>query len=351
MNDVNVVDRAYSSQIIEITGIPDSTSDSVAAIFRSRLDKATRDFVAHQRLGELNVNVRHGSPPPHSVRKADISEAEREKSKSVVPEYLSRDPLYTREFLVVSTEVREQLESAMQIIALQPLLFETWGLNEIEPYPKSALNFHGPPGTGKTLAAHAVAAATARKIICASYADIESMYHGEGPKNVTALFKAAEASNAVLFIDEADSLLSKRLTNVTQGSEQAINSMRSQLLICLDNFKGIVVFATNLVSNYDPAFDTRVRHIHFPAPDRETRVLLWKRHLPGRLPLGEICLESLADGSEGMVGREIKMAVIDAAVAAARAGRRQVSQGDFIAAIEATKQARENKGMHGTLSA
>jgi ATP-dependent 26S proteasome regulatory subunit len=349
---MNVLDpRAHTLQTIEITGIPHSASDSVAAVFRSRLDTATRDFLADQRLGELNVTVRHGSPSPHIIRKADGDRGERDKSQSVAPKYICREPLYTKEFMVVSSEVREQLESAMQIIELQPLLFETWGLSEIEPCPKSALNFHGPPGTGKTLAAHAVAAATARKIICASYADIESMYHGEGPKNVAELFKAAEASNAVLFIDEADSLLSKRLTNVTQGSEQAINSMRSQLLICLDNFKGIVVFATNLVSNYDPAFDTRVRHIHFPAPDRETRALLWKRHLPDRLPRGEVCVESLADCSEGMVGREIKMAVIDAAVAAARAGQSQVSQEHFIAAIETIKQAREKKGTQKPLSA
>jgi SpoVK/Ycf46/Vps4 family AAA+-type ATPase len=92
------------------------------------------------------------------------------------------------------------------------------------------------------------------KIIEASYAHIKSMYHGEGPKNVEALFYAAQAQNAILFIDEADSLLSRRLTNVNQGSEQAINSMRSQLLICLERFKGVVIFATNLVQNYDPAF-------------------------------------------------------------------------------------------------
>ncbi|MBR8840228.1 MAG: AAA family ATPase [Stigonema ocellatum SAG 48.90 = DSM 106950] len=53
--------------------------------------------------------------------------------------------------------------------------------------------------------------------------------------------------NAVLFIDEADSLLSKRLLHVTQGSEQAINSIRSQLFICLEQYQGIVIFATNLV--------------------------------------------------------------------------------------------------------
>ncbi len=65
------------------------------------------------------------------------------------------------------------------------------------------------------------------------------------------------------FFDEADSLLSKRLTSVSQGSEQAINSMRSQLLICLEEFRGIVIFATNLVINYDQAFLTRLISVEF----------------------------------------------------------------------------------------
>ncbi len=97
--------------------------------------------------------------------------------------------------------------------------------------------------------------------------------------------KGKERDNAILFIDEADSLLSRRLTNVTQGSEQAINSMRSQLLICLERFRGVVIFATNLVENYDKAFETRVRHVHFLLPDEQGRRDIWRRHLPARLPL------------------------------------------------------------------
>lgn len=337
--------QAPNVKSIEISGVPEGIPESKAAIFRSRLDRVVREFVSEQGLTELSVNLRIGVPDEASrqIALGSGNKVEREEPQLSKPKYISQEPLYTREFLIVSDEVRERLESAIQILELKPLLFETWGLREIEPSPRSALNFHGPPGTGKTLAAHAIAAATKRRIICASYADIESMYHGEGPKNVADLFRAAESSNAVLFIDEADSLLSKRLTNVTQGSEQAINSMRSQLLICLDNFKGLVVFATNLVSNYDQAFDTRVKHVHFPAPDKATRLLLWKKHLPEKLPVEDLSLEELADSSEGMVGRDIKMAVIDAAVSAARAQKGQICQMDFLAAIEAIGSARQQK--------
>lgn len=81
-----------------------------------------------------------------------------------------------------------------------------------------------------------MADAMGKKIILASYAEIESKYHGDGPKNVKKLFQIASESNAVFFIDEADSLLSKRFINLTQGSEQAINLCVASYLSRLSNF-------------------------------------------------------------------------------------------------------------------
>src|SRR5258708_21599866 len=165
--------------------------------------------------------------------------------------------------------VRECLICGGEVMRVEHKGFDEWGLRTIQPFPHSALNFHGPPGTGKTLAAHTIAHTLKRSILVASYAEIESKFHGEGPKNVKAIFHSAERDHAILFIDEANSLLSKRLTEVTQGSEQAINSMRSQLFICLQEFRGVVIFATNLVENYDKAFETRVRYLHFPLPNEQ----------------------------------------------------------------------------------
>ncbi len=166
------------------------------------------------------------------------------------------------------------------------------------------------------------------------------MYHGEGPKNVEAIFQAAERDNALLFIDEADSLLSKRLTNVTQGSEQAINSMRSQLLICLERFRGVVIFSTNLVENYDKAFETRVRHVNFPMPDEACRREIWKRHLPSQMPLAtDVTLERLA-GVDDVCGRDIKNAVIDAAMRVARKGKDCVEISNLLDSINRIKAAR-----------
>lgn len=143
-----------------------------------------------------------------------------------------------------------------------------------------------------------------------------------------------------MFLDESDSLLSKRLTNTSEPTAQSINSMRSQLLICLEQFKGIVIFATNLVVNYDKAFLSRLINIEFTKPDKEARESIWNQHLRGkglRIPLSDdvdIC--ELAEKYE-FCGREIKNSVKYACVIAAIAGQETVTQANLIKAAEKTK--------------
>lgn len=159
-------------------------------------------------------------------------------------------------------------------------------------------------------------------------------------KNVEALFHSANKDNALLFIDEADSLLSKRLVNVTQGSEQAINSMRSQLLISLEKFNGIVIFATNLVKNYDKAFETRVRNIFFPLPDQECRKKIWEIHLPKSLPLSPYISPSALAEIDEICGRDIKNAIIEAALKVANLNRSMIELDDLTEAVTNIKNSR-----------
>lgn len=257
--------------------------------------------------------------------------------------YIPVDPLYTFDRVILPNDIREKIAEAAGILQCENKVFKEWGLYEIQPHPSTSLNFYGPSGTGKTMAAEAVAHKLGKKILKVSYADVESKYHGEGPKMVKAIFLAASNADAVLFFDEADSLLSKRLTNVSQGSEQAINSMRSQLLICLEEFRGIVIFATNLVVNYDQAFLTRFISIEFKNPDVDTRETIWNVHIkplndgkPHKLniPLSEnVNARELAECYD-FTGREIRNAVVSACVSVALAGRNEVAQADFIAACE-----------------
>ena len=227
----------------------------------------------------------------------------------------------------------EQIEEAIGILEVEAKVFDEWGLRAIIPEATSALSFYGPPGTGKTMAAEAIANKLGKKILRATYADVESKFHGEGPKMVKAIFRAAERDDAVLFLDESDSLLSKRLTNVSDGSAQAINSMRSQLLISLESFKGIVIFATNLVVNYDKAFLSRLINVEFINPTSVERKKIWWNHLKTdrvHVPLADdVDIDYLAENFE-LCGREIKNAVKNACVSAALRKKDIVCQQDFI---------------------
>ena len=338
-------------QKIHVTGIPRYIPEQIRKDCVDKLSEAAKELLFRSGMKKINMAV--GTDSPEDQLPDDCGESSNRKPRSAgiksndemtveerAEQYRTRKPLYSFDFLVLSDEVLETLLSAVDLILVRELVFDEWNLKSIEPFPRAALNFHGQPGTGKTLAAHAVASYLKKPILTASYAQIESKYVGDGSKNVEAIFHAAERDNAILFIDEADSLLSRRLVNVTQGAEQAINSMRSQLLICLENYQGIVVFSTNLVENYDRGFETRMRHIHFPLPDRKSRLQLWKNHLPKALPCdNDVNPEELAE-LEGICGRDIKNAVIDAALRSARKGSRIITKADLVDAVERLRDSR-----------
>lgn len=255
--------------------------------------------------------------------------------------YIAEAPRYTFDQVILPQKTLDQIERAIGVLQVEHKVFDEWGLRSIIPTASSALSFYGPPGTGKSMAAEAIAARLGKKILSATYADIESKFHGEGPKMVKAIFMAAEREDAVLFLDESDSLLSKRLTNVSDGSAQAINSMRSQLLISLERFKGIVIFATNLVVNYDKAFLSRLINIEFTMPTVAEREKIWWQHLRTdtvHVPLAQdVDIPVLSEIYE-FCGREIKSAVKDACIATALDNRDVVTQADLIKACDITKE-------------
>src|ERR1035437_8639899 len=96
-----------------------------------------------------------------------------ERSKTYAP----TDPLWTLSRLIVPQSVRDELMTALHLIRVEEKVFDQWGLRKIEPFPRAALNFHGLSGAGKTMAAHGLAAEMKRKILVASYAQIESKVH------------------------------------------------------------------------------------------------------------------------------------------------------------------------------
>lgn len=261
-------------------------------------------------------------------------------------QYVAVEPKYSFGMLKIPEDTRDQIFRALNRIRFEREIFQEWGLYAIMPNPVCALSFYGAPGTGKSMAAEAIAEYLKKKIIKASYADIENKYVGEGPKNVSAIFLAAEQQDAVLFIDEADSLLSKRMVNVSEPSGQAMNSMRSQLLICLENYHGIVIFATNLAVNYDRAFISRLINVEFTLPDAKMREEIWRSHLyasPGskvelKIPLAsDVDLKELAEKYE-FAGRNIRNCVVEACVLAHERKQDTLTQACLIEAADSIMQ-------------
>lgn len=166
----------------------------------------------------------------------------------------------------------------MKLIECKNLIYQQWGYGEIEPVAKSVINMHGPAGTGKTMCAHAIAKKLGKKLLALNYSEIESKFLGDSAKNLKHAFETADKTDSVMFFDEADSFLGKRVENIGNSTDQALNSLRSQMLILLEEHNGVVLFATNLVSNFDPAFNSRIqKHIKFELPNKEARIEIIKK--------------------------------------------------------------------------
>ncbi|HET6169870.1 MAG TPA: ATP-binding protein [Terracidiphilus sp.] len=256
-------------------------------------------------------------------------------------------PRRTFDDVILPPTTRRALETALAQVTQHDLIFNRWGLGERHPTGLAlAFNFAGPPGTGKTICAEAIAHALGRRLMLVRYAELESMWMGETPKNVAAIFRKAREQQAVLFFDEADAIATRRSTSVDQASQKEINTTISVLLQELEVYNGVVIFATNLATNFDPAFERRIRtHILFEMPGEAERAQIWPVQLHPRTPLApDVDFEALARRYE-VSGGDIRNAVLKAALEAAAEPipdiAKQIHQRHFETSIEQVIAARQ----------
>jgi SpoVK/Ycf46/Vps4 family AAA+-type ATPase len=230
------------------------------------------------------------------------------------------EPRRTFDDVVLPETTLRQLNHALALVRKHDLIFRQWGLAERHTSGLGlAFHFAGPPGTGKTICAEAVAHALGRPLLVVRYAEVESMWMGETPKNVAAVFRLARERNAVLLFDEADAIASRRSTAVEHSFQRETNTVVSVLLQELEVFNGVVIFATNMAANFDPAFERRIRtHVLFEMPGVEEREKIWRVQMHPRLtPLArDVDFRALAERYE-VSGGDIRNAVLKAAMAAA----------------------------------
>jgi AFG3 family protein len=206
--------------------------------------------------------------------------------------------------------------------------------------PKGVL-LVGSPGTGKTLLAKAVAGEAAVPFFSISGSDFVEMFVGVGASRVRDLFRQArEKAPCIIFIDEIDAIGRARGRNAMQGNDERENTL-NQLLVEMDGFstdKGVIIIAaTNRPDILDSAllrpgrFD---RQISIDKPDLVGREQIFKVHLKPIKISGDVDAKKLALQTPGFAGAEISNVCNEAALIAARKGKKFVEMEDFNDAID-----------------
>jgi len=206
--------------------------------------------------------------------------------------------------------------------------------------PKGVL-LVGPPGTGKTLLAKAMAGEAQVPFFSISGSDFVEMFVGVGASRVRDLFRQArEKAPCVIFIDEIDAIGRARGKNMIQSNDERENTL-NQLLVEMDGFgtdKGVIILAaTNRPDVLDPAllrpgrFD---RQISIDKPDLAGREQIFKVHLKPIKVSPEVDAHKLATQTPGFAGADIANVCNEAALIAARRGKKYVEMQDFSDAID-----------------
>jgi len=197
-----------------------------------------------------------------------------------------------------------------------------------------AVLLSGPPGTGKTMVAALLAHALDLDLYQVDLSKIVSKWVGETEKNLETAFSEAEDSHSILFFDEADALFGKRSSGDSgSGVERYSNLEVAYLLQRLEDHPGLVILASNLREEIDPAFVRRFHVIlHFPRPSPEERARIWRVALPPEAPLGaDVNLPSLA--KLDLTGAGIVGTARTAALLAADEGADAIQMRHFVQAM------------------
>lgn len=226
---------------------------------------------------------------------------------------------YSWDMLVLPDDQKSQLKEITNQVKYRWVVYDKWGFNKRLSLGKG-LNvlFSGPPGSGKTMAAEVIANELKLEIYKIDVSQVVSKYIGETEKNLAKIFNEAQTSNAILFFDEADALFGKR-SDVKDAHDRYANIETSYLLQKMEEYKGIVILATNLNQNIDEAFLRRLHfNVVFPFPEAGQRKQIWLGIFPPQAPLDEdIDFDFMAEKFT-LAGGNIKNIALNAAFYAAQ---------------------------------
>ncbi|MFY9487355.1 MAG: ATP-dependent zinc metalloprotease FtsH [Solirubrobacterales bacterium] len=227
-------------------------------------------------------------------------------------------------------EAVEELQEVKEFLE-DPRKFQALGAR----IPKGVLLF-GPPGTGKTLLARAIAGEAGVPFFSISGSDFVEMFVGVGASRVRDLFEQAKQNSpCIIFMDEIDAVGRHRGAGMGGGHDEREQTL-NQLLVEMDGFETkdnvILIAATNRPDVLDPAllrpgrFD---RQVVVDRPDRKGRTQILKVHTRGKPMEPHIELEKLAGQTPGFTGADLANLINEAALLAARHGRKAIGDADL----------------------
>ena len=228
-------------------------------------------------------------------------------------------PTMSWEDLILPDETKSVLREIVAFGRLRQTAYTDWGFEKRLALGKGlGCLFSGPPGTGKTMAAGIIGRELDREIYKVNLATVVSKYIGETEKNLERVFNEARESNSILLFDEADSLFSKRTSDVKSSTDRYANLEVNYLLQKVEEFEGICILTTNLQAGIDKAFIRRLNfRVIFPFPEETYRAKLWENILPTSTPQdAHLDFRYLAHKFPKLSGGNIKNAVLRGAILA-----------------------------------
>ena len=243
-------------------------------------------------------------------------------------------------------EAREELEEIVEFLK-DPTKFSRLG----GAIPKGAL-LVGSPGTGKTLLARAIAGEAGVPFFTISGSDFVEMFVGVGASRVRDMFEQAKKSApCIVFIDEIDAVGRHRGGGIGNGNDEREQTL-NQLLVEMDGFEAnegiIIIAATNRPDVLDPAllrpgrFD---RQVVVPLPDIEGRIKILQVHTRTKPLAPDVDLRAIARGTPGFSGAELANLTNEAALLAARKGKRHIANLEFEDAKDKVMMGAERRSM------
>jgi len=326
INDLNQLKNIPNNLLLPIVNVPNLSYEGRIDYWRKALDKKVEgldDIILEMsrrfHFEKKSINsVCEGLNNMDSVSYKDFINICRAESEIDFGDLAQKyTPRFTNEKLILP---QKQLLQFQEIFTSIKSLLKTcygWQMAKTDKERGITVLFAGNSGTGKSMAAELLAVDLDLPMYKMDLSQVINKYVGETEKHLKKLFDMADTSDIILFFDEADSLFGRR-TEVKDAHDRFANMEINYLLERLDNFKGLLILATNRKKDFDEAFLRRINYIlDFPFPSEQQRKLIWRQVIPNSMDSSNIDFDFLSKQFQ-LTGGNIRSIVSNACLQSAK---------------------------------